>query len=160
MPQLDISTFLPQLFWLIISFALLYFVLSKYCLPGLSGVFSERNKKISHALAIAEKNKEEAFKLKSEYEAMLAQATKTKDAMISDALKDISKMMDHKIIEHELELKVMVSNSEEKIQNFKKQSEGDIRKIAAKAAKEILANLNVNADEDSVLQAIKGERHV
>ena len=42
MPQLDFSTFLPQIFWLFISLSFLYIVLSRYALPRVSDVIEER----------------------------------------------------------------------------------------------------------------------
>lgn len=158
MPQLDISTFLPQLFWLIISFGLLYYILSKFCLPKLDKIFCERDDKISHALSKAERNKKEASKLKAEYEEMVSQAIKTKDSMILEALKEISVMTDHKITQHELELKIMLSNSEQKLKDFKDNSVENVRQIAAEASEEILSSLlNIKTTKQSILQLIKSK---
>ncbi len=156
MPQLDISTFLPQLFWLIVSFGLLYCILSKFCLPKLDKIFCERDDKISHALSKAERNKKEAFKLKAEYEEVISRAIKTKDSMVLEALKEISVMMDHKMVQHELELKIMLSNSEQKLKEFKDNSVEHVKQIAVEASEEILSNLlNIKLTKKSILQLIK-----
>ena len=42
MPQLDFSTFVPQLFWLFLSLSFLYLILSRIALPRISDVIEER----------------------------------------------------------------------------------------------------------------------
>ena len=42
MPQLDFSTFVPQLFWLFLSLSILYLILSRVALPRISDVIEER----------------------------------------------------------------------------------------------------------------------
>lgn len=42
MPQLDTSNFLSQIFWLIITFAVLYCYLQRFILPKLGGIISQR----------------------------------------------------------------------------------------------------------------------
>lgn len=158
MPQLDISTFLPQLFWLVISFALLYFILSRFCLPKMVEVFRERDSKISHALSRAEKNKKEASRLKDDYEKVISQAMKTKSNMISEAVKEISTIMEHKVTEHELGMKVIVSESEQKIKEFRKKSSDDVKQIAAEAAQEVLSSLlDVKVNKEAILEQIKSK---
>ncbi|MEC9393068.1 MAG: F0F1 ATP synthase subunit B', partial [Pseudomonadota bacterium] len=48
MPQLDFSTFLPQIFWLLFSLSILYLILSRYALPRISDVIEERKDIIAH----------------------------------------------------------------------------------------------------------------
>lgn len=156
MPQLDISTFLPQLFWLVVSFSLLYYILNKFCLPKIGNIFHERDSKISHALSKAERNKKAASRLKEDYEEILAQAMKTKSNMISEALKEISTDIDHKITEHELGMKIIISESEQKIKEFKKNSKDDVKHIAAEAAEDILSSLfDVKTTKATILKQIE-----
>lgn len=165
MPQIDISTFLPQLFWLIVSFVLLYFFLKRFCLPNLDKILHDRNHKISQILAKAEKNKAEAMALQEKYEGMIARALKEKDLIISEASKDISLKLEHRILEHELELKVLLSDSERKMQGFREASADSIKQIAVDASEEILYKLlgeNVSKDllRESLEKLSQGNNHV
>jgi len=54
MPQLDISTFSNQIFWLVITLVIIYLVLSKIALPRIASVLSDRQMAISNDLAKAE----------------------------------------------------------------------------------------------------------
>lgn len=158
MPQLDISTFLPQLFWLIVSFFLLYYILSKFFLPKVINILHERDKKMLHALSRAEKNKKEAFRLKEDYEEIIARAMKTKSDMLLEASKEISKSTDHKMTEYELGMKIVVSESEQKIKEYKKSSSEDVKQIAAEAAEDILSSLfNVKATKAEILKRIESK---
>jgi F-type H+-transporting ATPase subunit b len=74
MPQLDISAWPPQLFWLAITFALLYFVVSKFIIPRTGGVIELRKTTIESDLAAATRNKSESEAALKAYEASLADA--------------------------------------------------------------------------------------
>ena len=50
MPQLDFTTFIPQLFWLFISLSILYLMLSRIALPRISDVIEERKDTITDDL--------------------------------------------------------------------------------------------------------------
>ncbi len=141
MPQLDIETFFPQFFWLVVSFSLLYFLLNKFCLPQLTKIFEERDAKISGLLSRAEQARDEAAKLKAEYEAILANAVKSKDIMIAEAIKEIAKMTEEKMVEHNYDLDAILLISEEKMQVFQAQTYLQVEKIAHEATQNILTNL-------------------
>jgi F-type H+-transporting ATPase subunit b len=60
MPQLDPTWFGNQLFWLAISFALLFVLVSRFVVPSVSGVLASRANAIDGAIREAERAKLEA----------------------------------------------------------------------------------------------------
>ena len=74
MPQLDPSTYPSQLFWLLITFVLLYVVVVKVALPRIGTVLEARQDKIDDDLKKAAARKEEAEAVLAEYEASMASA--------------------------------------------------------------------------------------
>jgi len=66
LPQLDTSNFLSQTFWLVISFSLLYILISKVVIPSIQNILDKRSKDLYSILEKAEKNNEEAKKLANE----------------------------------------------------------------------------------------------
>ena len=74
MPQLDFSTFLPQIFWLFISLSFLYIVLSRYALPRVSDVIEERNDIIAQDIDSAKEYSLESEKATEELNLKLTEA--------------------------------------------------------------------------------------
>jgi F-type H+-transporting ATPase subunit b len=74
MPQLEVSTFLPQLVWLAITFGLLYFLMARVGLPRVGGVIDARRRRIDDDLAGAAQLKSEAEAVMAAYQQTLATA--------------------------------------------------------------------------------------
>ena len=74
MPQLDVKSFAPQLFWLAIAFVALYLVMSKLAVPAISDTLAKRQAKIQGDLDAAEKANEDTRALVAAYEKRLADA--------------------------------------------------------------------------------------
>lgn len=73
MPQLEqIDTFLSQIFWLIITFGILYFVLWRKAIPLISDVLQERQERVDEDLRKAEELKTEAEEVLAAYEKAVA----------------------------------------------------------------------------------------
>ena len=53
MPQLEVSTFIPQLFWLAVMFGLLYLLMATIGLPRLGGIIEARRQRIDDDLSQA-----------------------------------------------------------------------------------------------------------
>ena len=60
MPQLDLSTFPPQLAWLLITFVALYFVVWKVAMPRIVDIRDSRQQRIEDDLGKAETLRQEA----------------------------------------------------------------------------------------------------
>jgi F-type H+-transporting ATPase subunit b len=74
MPQLDYHYFSPQIVWLVISFVVLYAIMSQLAIPRISETLEKRQGKIQGDLDAAEKASEETRALVDAYEKRLADA--------------------------------------------------------------------------------------
>jgi F-type H+-transporting ATPase subunit b len=74
MPQLDFSTYAPQLIWLAITFAVLYLLMARVALPRIATVIEERRDRIASDLDEAERSKVQSEAAIAAYEAALAEA--------------------------------------------------------------------------------------
>lgn len=74
MPQLDISTFPSQLFWLVVCFLALYFILYFIAIPNISRILDVREETLDSKINKASAYREQAEGLLAEYEATLVQA--------------------------------------------------------------------------------------
>ena len=74
MPQLNFHDFAPQLVWLVITFVVLYLVMSRLAVPAISDTLEKRQGKIQGDLDAAEKASEDTRALVAAYEKRLADA--------------------------------------------------------------------------------------
>jgi F-type H+-transporting ATPase subunit b len=74
MPQLDVSTFLPQLVWLAITFIGLYVLMTALVLPRIGRVLAERTDRIEGTLVRAQALRAEAEAARDSYDSALAAA--------------------------------------------------------------------------------------
>ncbi len=74
MPQLNVTTFPPQLIWLAITFIVLYLLMSRLGLPRISRVLEARQDRIEGDLEKAQQMKGEAEAVIAAYERALAEA--------------------------------------------------------------------------------------
>ena len=74
MPQFEPQTFSPQLFWLVVSFALLFLVMWRYALPRIAEILDARRRRIDQDLKRATALKEETEAVLISYEAELEKA--------------------------------------------------------------------------------------
>src|ERR1700736_4339392 len=84
MPQLDVSTFAPQLVWLAISFIALYLLMSRLGLPRVDAIIEARRKRLDDDLARAAAMKAEAEAVIAAYQRTLAEARAQAQAAIKE----------------------------------------------------------------------------
>jgi F-type H+-transporting ATPase subunit b len=82
MPQLEVSTFLPQLVWLAITFCLLYVLMARVGLPRVGGIIEARRRRIDDDLARAAQLKSEAESVMAAYQQALATARSEAQAVV------------------------------------------------------------------------------
>jgi F-type H+-transporting ATPase subunit b len=85
MPQFDPTTFSPQLFWLLVTFAVLFVAMWRYALPRISNILEDRQTRIDNDLKKATTVKGEADEVLAEYEKALAEARDRAAAAIKQA---------------------------------------------------------------------------
>src|SRR5215510_10262246 len=91
MPQLDSSSFLPQLVWLAISFVAFYLLMIRVALPRVSSVLDRRQKQLDDDVKHAIKLKADAEAALAAYEKVLAEARAGAQAELSNAAASAAK---------------------------------------------------------------------
>lgn len=148
MPQLDPTKFFPQIIWLVISFAILYLLMSRMALPRIGAVLEERRYKIEDNLQKAETLKSEAEAAAAAYEKSLAEARASAQEVIGSA-RDQSAAKAAKLqAEEHARLAGKIEAAEGHIAQAKKKAANCIRKVSlevAIAAAEKLAGEKLDA---------------
>ena len=74
LPQLDISTWPSQIFWLVVIFGVGYLIMAKMVTPKIGNVLEERRARLDDNLGKAREASAEAAKIRADYEADLEKA--------------------------------------------------------------------------------------
>lgn len=74
LPQLDANSYPTQIFWLVVTFVVLYVIMAKVALPRIAEVLEERQERIADDIETAERLRSEAAAVQAEYEKALAEA--------------------------------------------------------------------------------------
>ena len=143
MPQLDFTTFIPQLFWLFLSLSFLYFILSRIALPRISDVIEERNDTITDDLDEAKSLSIEAEKVVNELKSKLEDArSSSQKTLMDERQKNLDKISSERKKFQET-ISKEISSSEEKINKGKSEALKEASDLAVDIAEEIINNLFV-----------------
>ena len=147
MPQLDFTTFLPQLFWLFISLSVLYLMLSKIALPRISDVIEERKDTITDDLDEAKSLSIEAKNVVEDLRIKLDEAKIQSQKNLMDERQRNLEKISLKRKEFEDKVSKDILSSESKINKSKSSALVDISSVAEDIAEEMLNNLFVKKVE-------------
>jgi F-type H+-transporting ATPase subunit b len=142
MPQLNPSSWAPQIFWLIITFTVLYIVIWKVVYPRLSDTIEQRNDHITDYLDEAKKITEEAELTKKKYLDFIEKAKKEANEILENNKSKINQDFEIKKEQLNKKLEEKLKDSEKEISNFKIKSINSIKEIASSIANDLLLNLS------------------
>ena len=141
MPQLNPEFWVSQIFWLTLTFGILYVVLSKLILPKISSNLELRKSQIQEKIEAADKQREESEKKLKEFEEIILknklEAKNIFRITQEKALKDINSKRE--ILEKQIDDEI--KKAEQEINELKKTAPEKINKIAIETSSEILKNL-------------------
>jgi len=154
MPQLDFSTFGNQIFWLVVTLVVIYFVLTKIALPRIEAVLAERQSTITNDVAAAEELKQQAIKAEGAYNQALADARSEANKIVAEAKAEIQAEVDVAAAKADAEIAAKATESEAAIAEIRTGAVDSVKAVAKDATKEILAALGTKADAKSITAAI------
>ena len=96
MPQLNPEFWFSQIFWLIITFGIMFILLSKFVLPKISENLELRKAQISENIEAAEKQREESDKKLKEYDQLIINSKNEAKNYFNKAREKILKDVDKK----------------------------------------------------------------
>ena len=154
MPQLDPEFWVSQIFWLTLSFGILYIVLSKIILPKISSNLELRKSQIQENIDAAEKQRESSeIKLK-EYDEIILKSKLEAKNIFNDAREKILKDINSKKEILDKQIDEEINNAEKEIEILKKGAAEKINKIAIETSSDlvkILIGTEVNSSSISAI---------
>jgi F-type H+-transporting ATPase subunit b len=160
-PPFNKETFASQIFWFVITFVLLYLLMSRIALPRVGAIVDARSGKIAGDLADAQKLKDETDQAVAGYEKKLADARtnaqsiagQTRDKLMGEA-EERRKTLEAKLTDR-------LHEAEKTIAQTKTQAMSNVRGIATETASAIVERLigtkpDTKTVGDAVDQSLKG----
>ncbi len=141
MPQLDMSTWPPQLFWLAVTFLALYFVISRVAIPRTGGVIALRKSTIDGDLAKAKNLKDETENAVRSYEATLADAKAKAHAIALENCNKLNTEIEAERTKLDAALGAKIATAEKKVAASRDKALEDISAMAAEIAGDIVTQL-------------------
>ena len=154
MPQLDFSTWPNQIFWLLVTLVVIYFVLSKIALPRIGAVLADRKSTITNDLAAAEELKQKAVAAEKAYNDALANARTEAAKIVAQAKAEIQKDLDAATAKADAEIAAKAAESEKTIAVIRDGAAAAVSEVARDVAGELVVALGGKADAATVTAAV------
>ena len=136
LPQFEISTFPSQLFWLTVTFVILYMFFSNKVLPDISSTLENRREHIQDDIDTAEKLKAEAEQAQTDYEAGLRDSRDKAHETLAKAHDSIKSKADKQADKFREKTEQEIAALEKRIENAKASIMDDMNSIAAEVARD------------------------
>ena len=141
MPQLNPEFWISQIFWLIITFGILYVFLSKLILPKISSNLETRKSQILENIEAAEQQREDGELKIKEYEEIVLKSKNDAKIYFNQSRIKIMKDINLKKEALDKELDAEILKAETEIQSLKNNAPEKINKIATETSAHLLQQL-------------------
>ena len=154
MPQLDPEFWISQIFWLTLTFGILYVVLSKLILPKISANLELRKSQIQENIEAAEKQRENSESKLKEYDDIVIKSKLEAKNIFKDAREKTIKDINSKKEVLDKQIDEEIKKAEQEIDLLKKSAPEKINKIAIETSSELVKKLIGAEVNNSSISAI------
>ena len=137
------------LFWMLLSFGIVFFVLAKFGFPVITKMVDERKQYIDHSLVIAKEANEQLANIKAEGESILTKANEEQMRILKEATEARERIVRDAKEQARIEGDKMLAEARRQIQAEKEDAIRDIRRQVAILSVDIAEKvLRKNLDTD------------
>ena len=158
MPQLNPEFWVSQIFWLVLTFGLLYIILSKLILPKISNNLESRKSQILENIETAEKQREESEKKLKEFEKIILESKLEAKNYFNEARQKILEDISIKKNSLDKDIDGEITAAEQEIKKLKTDSSEKIKNIAIETSSELIKQLIGEEANNSSISAIVEEQ--
>ena len=146
-------------FWMVVSFSILLFLLTKYAWNPIAKSLKEREESIEKALKAAEEAKKEYEKIKAENDKVLKEALLERNKIIKEAHDTKNKIIEEAKNQAKEEAAKILKNAQEEIEHEKNVMLAEIKSIVAEvsvsiAEKIIKKELATNEEQKKYIEQL------
>ncbi|MDZ7628098.1 MAG: hypothetical protein U5J99_06780 [Parvularculaceae bacterium] len=153
LPQMDVSTFPSQIFWLAVTFGALYIAMSRFVLPRLGAAIEERRDRIADDLDRAAESKRMAEEAEAAYHRSLADARAKSQAIAAETRDEVNAEIAALQKEAEASLSARAGAAEAKIAEMKGAAAAKVREAAADTTRAIVEALIQETPAEAAVEA-------
>ena len=154
MPQLNPEFWISQIFWLTLTFGILYIILSKLILPKISANLELRKSQIQENIEAAEKQRESSEAKIKEYDEIILKSKLEAKNIFREAREKVIKDINSKQNVLDKQIDEEIQKTEKEIQILKDNAPIKINKIAIETSSELLKKLIGAEVNNSSISAI------
>jgi len=154
MPQLCGDWMGNQIFWLVVTLVVIFFILSRVALPRIAAILAERQGTITSDLAAAEDLKAKAAEAEEAYNKALADARAEAQKIIAETKAEIKAELDEANEKAEAEIAAKMAEGEKAIAEIRASALDSVREVAAATAGELVAAMGFKPDDKAISGAV------
>ena len=154
MPQLNPEFWISQIFWLTLTFGILYMVLSKLILPKISANLESRKSQIQDNIEAAEKQREDSESKLKEYEEIVFKSKLEAKKIFKDSREKVIKDINNKKETLEKQINEEIKKVEKEIEVVKKSAPEKINRVAIETSSELVKKIIGAEINNSSISAI------
>jgi F-type H+-transporting ATPase subunit b len=156
-PPFQTQNFPSQLFWLVLTFVLLYALMAKVALPRIGAILAQRSRHIADDIAAAQRFKEQSDAAHAAYEKALADARARAQAIASAMREERATAAAETNKRLEAQLHERLAAAEQSIAATRAAAMGNVGTIAADTAAAIVERLIGRAPAEHEVAAAVGD---
>lgn len=161
MPQLDPSSYVSQIFWLLVCFCSLWGLLSVFVIPKIADIIEQRKRKIDEYVQKADALNLQAKTSLEKYHDTLAEAEKTSQQEVTKGKQELKEYLQKAESDLTKNLNKKIADNEFALATEKRETLQQIEFIAQDLAYEIVKKLGFkNISKSDIAQiALRGKSH-
>jgi F-type H+-transporting ATPase subunit b len=153
MPQLDLSTYVPQLFWLVVVFVVLYVLMKRFAVPQVGRAIEARRQRLDSDLGRAGELKAEAESVLAAYEKVLSSARAEAQAKLRETNERMAAQAAERQRQLAATLAEQITEAERRIAATKEEALTEIRGIAVDVGRSVVEKLTGSTPDPAKMAA-------
>lgn len=154
MPQFELSNFASQIFWLALSFTVLYLVMARSTLPNIREILQERRERVAADIEKAEAIKKKAEEAKTDYTSALSNARVQAKQIVTEADEEIKKEIELRGAKLDETLNRQIKEAELLVAKSREEAVEKLTPVSVEVAQVIVEKLVGKKVELSRVQAV------
>ena len=158
MPQIAqlAATYSSQIFWLLVTFGLLFFVVGLGMVPKIQSTVDSRNAKIADDLARAKAAFARADEIEEDYRARENASRAAAQALVAEAKAKAAKDSEKQVATADKKIAARIAEAEEAIKASSARALAELEAVSAEAAQDMVAKISGGEiSREAALQAVK-----